>query len=186
MNVYDFDKTIYNGDSSIDFYLFCLKRNKSIIFLLPKQILYFILYKLKIKTKVEFKECFFSFLKKIKNVDNEVELFWNKNIKKIKEWYLEQKLDSDVIISASPEFLLAPLEKVLSFKVIATKVNQNNGKFLSKNCYGEEKTIRFKERFPKSHIKQFYTDSLSDLPMLKMSDEGFLVKKNKLVKYCNK
>ena len=30
MNVYDFDKTIYYGDSTADFYLFCLKRHKKI------------------------------------------------------------------------------------------------------------------------------------------------------------
>ena len=27
MNVYDFDKTIYDGDSSVDFYKFSLKRH---------------------------------------------------------------------------------------------------------------------------------------------------------------
>ena len=27
LNVFDFDNTIYDGDSSIDFYIFCLKRN---------------------------------------------------------------------------------------------------------------------------------------------------------------
>lgn len=26
MNVYDFDKTIYDGDSTIDFYLYCVKK----------------------------------------------------------------------------------------------------------------------------------------------------------------
>lgn len=31
MNVYDFDKTIYAGDSTIDFYLFCLKRQPAIL-----------------------------------------------------------------------------------------------------------------------------------------------------------
>ena len=54
LNVYDFDKTIYDGDSSIDFYLFCLKRKKSIILLLPKQVFAMILYKLKIKDKEYF------------------------------------------------------------------------------------------------------------------------------------
>ena len=28
MNVYDFDKTIYDGDSTADFYLFSLRRHK--------------------------------------------------------------------------------------------------------------------------------------------------------------
>lgn len=64
LNVYDFDKTIYDGDSSIDFYLFCLKRKKSIILLLPKQVFAMILYKLKIKDKEYFKSQFFSFVKK--------------------------------------------------------------------------------------------------------------------------
>ena len=27
-NIYDFDKTIYDGDSTVDFFLFCLKREK--------------------------------------------------------------------------------------------------------------------------------------------------------------
>ena len=35
MNCYDFDKTIYNGDSTKDFYLFCLKRHKGIIKTFP-------------------------------------------------------------------------------------------------------------------------------------------------------
>ena len=90
MIVYDFDKTIYDGDSSIDFYLYCLKKNPRIICLLPKQVIYFILYKLKIKTKIEFKACFFSFVKYVKNVDLTVNEFWVKNIQKIKPWYLKK------------------------------------------------------------------------------------------------
>ena len=31
MNVYDFDGTIYNGDSTIDFYIYALKSKPSII-----------------------------------------------------------------------------------------------------------------------------------------------------------
>ena len=31
MTGYDFDKTIYDGNSFIDFYLFCLKRHKWIV-----------------------------------------------------------------------------------------------------------------------------------------------------------
>ena len=34
MNVYDFDKTIYDGDSTADFYLFSLGRHKKILTLL--------------------------------------------------------------------------------------------------------------------------------------------------------
>ena len=40
MYVFDFDKTIYNGDSSVDFYKFCLKKNKKLIKLILKPIIY--------------------------------------------------------------------------------------------------------------------------------------------------
>lgn len=39
LNVFDFDDTIYKGDSSIDFYLFCLKENVRLIRYLPIQIM---------------------------------------------------------------------------------------------------------------------------------------------------
>ena len=38
MNVYDFDKTIYDGDSTADFYIFSLKRHKKILLLAPSLI----------------------------------------------------------------------------------------------------------------------------------------------------
>ena len=44
VNLYDFDNTIYDGDSSVDFYLFCLKKKISIIKYLPIFIIYFFLY----------------------------------------------------------------------------------------------------------------------------------------------
>jgi phosphoserine phosphatase len=178
INVYDFDKTIYNGDSSIDFYLYCLKRKKSIIFLLPIQIYAAILYILGLKEKEYFKEKFFSFLKKINNIDEYVEDFWNKKINKIKSWYLEQKDKSDVIISASPEFLLKPLEKKLNVEIIATKVNKRTGKFESKNCHGKEKVVRFTEKVKNKEINKFYSDPLSDKPMMELAKNSYLVNKN--------
>lgn len=35
MNVYDFDNTIYKGDSTAHFYFFCLKRHPSMIKYIP-------------------------------------------------------------------------------------------------------------------------------------------------------
>lgn len=61
MNVYDFDKTIYEGDSTIDFYLFCLKKYPQILKYLPKQILGMLKYKIKSINKTQFKEDFFLF-----------------------------------------------------------------------------------------------------------------------------
>ena len=63
IDVYDFDKTLYKKDTTIQFYIYCLKKNKKIIKYLPIQVLNFILYKVKIIEKIKFKEKFFIFLK---------------------------------------------------------------------------------------------------------------------------
>ena len=64
MNVYDFDKTIYDGDSTADFYIFSLKRHKKILLLAPSLIGAFLkFYVFKIGTKTQFKEKMYKFLK---------------------------------------------------------------------------------------------------------------------------
>lgn len=181
INAYDFDGTIYNGDSTIDFYIYCLKRKKSIIFLLPVQFYGFILYKLKIKKKEYFKEKFFIFLNKIDNIDDYIDDFCSKNVDKIKGWYLKQKNNQDLIISASPEFIILEFCKRLGVKnLIATKVDKRTGKFLSDNCYGGEKVKRFKKEMPNIIIEKFYSDSMSDKPMMDISKEAYIVCKDNL------
>lgn len=176
INAYDFDGTIYNGDSTVDFYFYCLKRKKSIIFSLPVQIFGFIIYKLRIKEKEYFKEKFFIFLNKIDNIDDYIEDFCNKNISKIKPWYLKQKKSDDLVISASPEFIISKFCKLLDIKyVIATKVDKKTGKFLSNNCYGLEKVNRLKDEIPDIKINKFYSDSMSDKPMMDISNQAYLV-----------
>ena len=38
MNVYDFDGTLYDGDSTMDLYRYCLLRRPYIVFCLPGQL----------------------------------------------------------------------------------------------------------------------------------------------------
>ena len=64
MNAYDFDKTIYDGASTANFYLFSLRRHKRIFFLCPSllgAVLRFYLFKR--GTKTQFKEVMYRFLK---------------------------------------------------------------------------------------------------------------------------
>ncbi len=180
INSYDFDKTIYSGDSTIDFYIFCLRKKKTLIKHLPNQLWGMLLYILKIKEKEYYKEKFFSFLKSLDDVDKYVEEFWKKNHIKIKTWYLDVKKESDVIISASPFFLLKPIIKKLEVNLIATKVNKYTGKFESKNCKGEEKVKRFKKEFKNTKINKFYSDSMSDLPMMRLANKAYLVNKDNI------
>ena len=130
------------------------------------------------------REIFLS-LKGIKNIDKKIEEFWLRNEKKIKQWYLNQKNKEDVVISASPEWLLSPIINKLGINLIATKVNKETGRFNSLNCYGKEKVKRFKEKFPNVEIENFYSDHHSDTPMFLISKNAWIVKGEKIEKWTD-
>jgi len=178
MNVYDFDNTIYDGDSTIDFYLFCLKEHPSILRKLPIQLYWFVKYKLGKTEKIVFKTHFFSFLKCLSDQEALIKKFWDKKEHLIRKWFILQHKNSDVVISASPEFLLTEIcERIGNIYLIASKVNSQTGDFLSANCYGEEKVFRFKSVFGDEKIDEFYSDSFSDKPLADISKKAFLVNK---------
>ena len=132
----------------------------------------------KIINKTQFKERFYVFLKGIENCEYVVEEFWNEHEQKIYNWYREQHLDSDIIISASPEFLLRPIAKRIGIQeVIASRVNIKTGVYEGENCYGQEKVVRFCQVHRIDEISSFYSDSYSDKPMFDISEKNFIVKK---------
>lgn len=182
MNVYDFDKTIYKKDSTLAFYFFCLRKNPCLLRFLFVQAWYYLLYRLHIVEKKRFKEIFFSFLKGLRDVDETVSCFWDKNIRHINAWYTAQKKSDDVIVSASPAFLLRPICARLHIPhLICTEVDKKSGILHSENCYGEEKLRRFREEFGDTEIACFYSDSRSDLPMASIAKEAFLIKKGRMI-----
>lgn len=179
--LYDFDKTIYDGDSSFDFFLYCLKVEPVIIIYIPKIIIAIGLYKLKIIKKTRMKEWIFSFIKRIKNVDNIVCKFWDNNSSKIKFFYKGRKHNNDIIISASPEFLLEPIAKEYIVKdLIATRMDKKTGNISGENCFGIEKVNRFLKKYNKSDIYEMYSDSYSDTPLLEIAKHAYIVKKEKI------
>ena len=180
MNVYDFDGTIYCGDSTVDFFLYTLQKKPSLVRFIPTQIWGFILYRLKYIDKTRLKEYFFCFLAEINAIELS-EFFWDRNHGKIYSWYLQQHMYDDIIISASPEFLLRPICKRLGINyLIASVVDPNSGVLLSKNCRGEEKVRRLAAEYHVTCIDKFYSDSISDMPLAMIADEAFLVENGKV------
>ena len=183
MNVYDFDGTIYNGDSTVDFFLFALKRKPSLLLNVPRQATGFLLYGLKRIDKTQLKEYFFSFLSGI-NTDELLDSFWEHHHHKIFPWYQAKQEGDDIIISASPEFLLKPICQKLGINhLIASRVDPKSGKFLGENCRGEEKVKRLAAEYNVIHIDKFYSDSKSDLPLAQIADQAFLVKDGTLTQW---
>lgn len=183
-NVYDFDKTIFKKDSSVEFYKFCLKKKPSILKYVFAQLFYFILYLFSFINKTKFKEHVFVFLKSFDNIDELVKEFWEKNKKDIREFYIGRHEENDVVISASPYFLLKPICDELGIKhLIASDVDSKSGKFNKPNCYGKEKVIRLDAEFDDIEINEFFSDSYSDQPLADLANDPYIIKHDKIYKW---
>lgn len=175
-NVYDFDKTIYDRDSTLDFYKFCIRKQPVILTEFPALFFYAALFMLKICPKTTFKEKFYRFLRRLDSVDDLVEEFWSVNRDNVADFYRIEHKDNDVVISASPEFLLAPVCRELKIeKLIASKVDSRTGIYSGENCWGDEKLRRFREEMPGASIGKFFSDSLSDAPLAGIAEQAYLV-----------
>ena len=181
MNVYDFDKTIYDGDSTTDFYFYLLKKYPKTWLNLPRVIYASLFRVLGIYDKTQMKEKFYQIFKYV-DVEKEIKEFWDKNIHKIYPYYLQRQKEDDLVISASFEADIVEACSRLGIKnVIASRVDINSGKCLSKNCHGQEKVNRFIEEYGKKKIEEFYSDSFSDTPLAKISKKAYLIKKGEVI-----
>ena len=160
-NLYDFDGTIYDGDSMLDLIIYFSIRKPMIIV----KLLYASVRYLLGGSKEMFKTTIFNFIKDI-DIDKYIDDFWDKHIHKIKSFWLDY---------------IAKKYKIK--KLICTRFDKKEGKVIGTNCHGKEKVRRFYEEFPKDRIKIMYTDSNADLPVIDEAEEGIFVKKNKLIKY---
>lgn len=181
MNVYDFDKTIFYPDSSYCFCRFCYKKYPKLAarLILPG-LGQAIRYKMSRGSAKALKETMFSFLGEIQDVDALVAEFWEENFCRIGQWYLTQKRPDDLIISASPDFLVRPAAQRLGVGLIATDMDKKTGEIRGENCHDVEKVVRFNAEYPGGSVEEFYSDSLSDTPMAELAERAFLVKKERL------
>lgn len=181
MNGYDFDKTIYKTDSSTDFFIYMLSSRPYLILFFPWYLIVLALYGCKLISKKKTKEFLFFFVPWYKNINKIVDKFWEKHANGIKEWYAQQKRDDDVVISASLSFILKPLMDTLNIKYwAATNYDTKSGKIEGENCYGEQKIIEFSKMFEINKLEAFYSDSLSDLPIMEKAKKAYLVDGNKI------
>ncbi len=184
MNVYDFDNTIYRGESSIDLFFYYLKKHPSLIRFMPKALIGILKYKLRmvpveslLNNYAVFAEDFF---RGLITVEEDLNDFWDKHMHKIKPFYLSQQQEDDLIISASPEPVLSVLfERININNYIGTTISKETGK-IDFVCYRENKIPAFKNRYPDTIIENFYTDSMNDKPLMELSKNVFFVKGNRI------
>lgn len=179
--IYDFDKTIYSKETSMAFMFFFLKRHR---YLIPKFILNLTIILFNIKDLKKVKNIFFSIFKGM-DIENDINLFWEKEIKNIYPYFFEEikenRKDADllILISASPDFLLKPIYKKLGFDIlISTKYS--NFTLIGKNCKKNEKLKRLNE-LGSFDVLCFYSDSLSDLPLFNIAKKKISINKGNKV-----
>ena len=179
MKVFDFDNTIYDGESMVDFFYFMLEKKPQlqkykplldkVLFLYQHNLLPMKLVKNLInshKNDVDFN---------IDNYKKYIEEFWKVNSKKIRKDILAKISKDDVIMSASVNVLFEPIKKKLKAKNIYTSVVDVEKKEILFICYKENKLDKFKEVFKDKVIDELYTDSYADKPLMSISKKVFLI-----------
>lgn len=175
MNVYDFDGTIFPTDCTIGFGIWCMNRHPKLWFtFFPKMIVTLIRRKTGQIPEYLLQRKLLEYLTLIDDFDVQIERYWDKNEKKIVPWYLRQKRDDDLIISASPSCIIEPIAKRLGVNFMATEFDREFGVFTNNLMYAKEKAkYIFDHGFPM--IENFYSDSLADTPLALCAEKAYLV-----------
>ncbi len=184
MKVFDFDDTIYDGESSFDFFKFCLKKKKSLIRYMPSVISKAMKYKsgeLAPEDARQFADKMVKvFFDNCRDLDVLVREFWSAHAQKLMPHMLDKISPDDAVISASPRFLFEGIKDRLPTKnIICTELDEEN-KTLALFCHGDNKLTSFRDRFGSTPIDEVYTDSLDDLPLINAAEKAFLVDKGEI------
>lgn len=185
MNVYDFDDTIYDGESPVDLFFEYIKIRPSLVKLIPKVLRALYRYK-KGKITVDgalkeygpiIRDCFLAY----DDWDNFINKFWDDHMDKIKPFYYETRRDDDVIVTNSPRLTMEPICERLGIKhLICTEMDMETGE-ITRSCLRENKVTAFYEDFPDAVIENFYTDSYeNDRFIADLAQHVYIVKGNNL------
>ena len=196
--VYDFDKTIYGGESGTNFFTYYLRNYplKGLLFGLTylKEVLF---YLIKITDLKRLKERFFIFLEShsSEEIEKIVDGFWKEYGKKMYSWTQEElqenKKEADMVIvtSATPLFLLERLIPEMGYDMVFGTAFKGDGeeKFVAEikgeNNKGMEKVKKLnkwaKENNIEYEIIKFYSDSLADKPLYDIAEKKYWIKKGK-------
>ena len=147
MNVYDFDNTIYDGESALDFFWYCLKKKPVLLKVLFPIIFDLIKYKSCKMSEEEFKKrgAYYteSFFNLFDDIYAEISIFGDKNEHKIKDFYEKVRRDDDVIVTANVNVLVAEIFKRMGIKnYISTEFDISEGK-LGNICFSKVKAKLF-------------------------------------------
>lgn len=187
MRVFDFDGTIYDGESLFDLYLYSARHDPKVFRYIAPVLRYAVKYKLGRATLEQMEygvgkmtEGYLTELsrsKRVASVEQLVDDFWDRYYARIKPWY--QPESDDVILTASFGLTVGKACRGLGVRnLVASEVDVETMRVTYLN-FSTNKAKRFRELYgPDVVIDEFYTDSKFDQPMIDMARHAFMVKGN--------
>lgn len=175
MNVYDFDKTVFVGDTEERFFEYVFQRKG---FLYDRLKYYFLewLYNRKLIARTPCREHQYRFLRKIEDIDSLLEAYWDENEKYMMHWYMEVKRPDDVIATGTPAFLMLPILKRLGLtELSATDMDKKTGIINGEFAIGSHKVTAFCKKYKLEEIENFYSDAYSDRFLAEYAQKAYLV-----------
>ena len=105
IDVYDFDGTIYDGDSTFDYVEFCLRRHPAMLLGMPRIAAAGLRLAMKKIGLTQFKSALFGVMTRYMDLGAEAERFWQdeRTQAKLGAWFKDTPRDLPIVIaSASP------------------------------------------------------------------------------------
>ena len=193
--IFDIDYTITKKETLMEFFRFCIKKDKKNIKYLPLAAYSGIMYVIKIYDEKKVKEKFLKFIEGIEKdelskltrefYESTLEnILYDDALKMIKK--LKDEGYKIYLISASPEFYINEFYNIPQVdKIIGTRFKFNDDVFMreieGENCKGKEKVRRLKEFLKEKNIKvdfrnsYMFSDSMSDKPLLDLVGKPYLI-----------
>jgi phosphoserine phosphatase len=181
VKVFDFDNTIYRGESSIDLALYMMKNNNKIIRFVPSIFANLVKYKLCLIGMEEMESIINDFCSSVMGNKDEIpaiiEGFWRTHAGRLDARILKRIRPEDIIITAGPDVLIEGIkERLGTDHIIASKIDPDTGKIIYLN-YKDNKVKRYKELYGGRPIDALYTDSYNDQALMDISKKVYLVKR---------
>ena len=197
--LFDIDYTITRKETLMEFYKYIVSKDIKNIKFLPRALFSGLMYGVKVYDERRVKESFLKFIENIEEKDLAIltKKFYDERLSKIlykDALDMIHKLKTEgymvILISASPEFYIKEFYAIddVDF-IIGTRFTFENGKFVRKmsgnNCKRDEKVVRLKAYLKENNIEADYensymfSDSLSDLPLLDLVGDPYLINYNK-------
>ena len=188
ISLYDFDGTIYRGDSSVDYALHCILRRPYLAPLVIVVSFLVALHKCGLVKKETAKALLFMIMSP---ADVSIRTF----VKKIRNKFNQETLAMmgrdiasgimPIVISAGPRLLVeSAVQSFAAVTVIATETDPRHPwRLRSPNCSGEEKVRRLREwlamrrtSLGEVRITHVVSDSLDDIPLFQLGERCYFVR----------